>query len=65
MEGLAFLCLITLRWGLKWREASLLLHLTRGHQNVLGLENERHSILVLNDLECGSARKSMEVDVMD
>ena len=32
---------------------------------MLDLEDERHSILVLNDLECGSTRKGVEVDVMD
>ena len=49
---------------MKRRLACLLLHLWRGHKNVLGLKDERHSILVLDDFECRGAGKSVEVNVV-
>ena len=65
-EWLAFLRLpagdCRLNW---WLSTSLLLHVRRCHENVLSLEDERHSILVLNDLECWGAGQGMDIDVMN
>jgi len=61
----ALYCLSTWSRDLKRRLACLLLHLWRVHKNVLGLKDERHSILVLDDFECRGAGKSVEVNVVN
>ena len=35
------------------------------HANLLSLENESHSILVLDDFECRRAGQRVEIDVMN